>query len=88
MDFDGDGRFSPGNDTIIPGAYVRIGKSEAISDREGSYLLRNIASGKGEIQATTTTGYASPLTRIDLPAGPSLLRGVNLAHSPLFEAIF
>jgi hypothetical protein len=81
MDFDGDGKFSPETDTPIPGAYVRIGQAEAITDRTGAYILRNIAAGQAEIRATTTRGYASRSIEIELPAAPSILRDINLAVS-------
>ena len=81
IDFDGDGKFSSENDTPIPGASVRIGKVEAITDSTGSYVLRNIVAGRTEIRALTTTGYESRPTTIDLPLSPTTLRKVNLAIS-------
>jgi protocatechuate 3,4-dioxygenase beta subunit len=81
MDFDGDGKFSSENDTPIPGAFVRIGQAEAITDNTGSFILRNIVAGKAEIRAGTTRGYASRAITIELPASPSMLRGVDLAIS-------
>jgi hypothetical protein len=81
IDFDGDGKFSPENDTPVPGAYVRIGQAEAITDNTGSYILRNIVAGKAEIVAGTTRGYESRSIVIDLPASPGILRDVNLAIS-------
>jgi hypothetical protein len=81
MDFDGDGKFSPENDTPIPGAYVRIGQAEAITDKSGAYILRNLAAGQAVIHAATTRRYASSLIIIELPASPGILRDVNLAIS-------
>jgi hypothetical protein len=81
LDFDGDGKFTSGSDTPIPGAYVRIGQSEAITDNAGSYIVRNVVAGKAEIRAGTTRGYASRSIMIELPALPSMLRNVNLAIS-------
>ena len=81
MDFDGDGKFSSENDTPIPGAYVRIGQAEAMTDSTGSYILRNIVARHVEIRAGTTRGYASRSITIELPASPSILRDVNLAIS-------
>jgi len=79
MDFDGDGKFSPGNDTRIPGAMVRMGRWEAITDSNGSYVLHcNAAAGRAEIYATTSRGYASGSLTIDLPQA-HILRDVNLA---------
>jgi hypothetical protein len=81
IDFDGDGKFSPENDTPIPGAYVRLGQAEAITGSNGSYILRNLVAGRAEIRAATTMGYASRSIVIELPASPSILRDVNLAIS-------
>jgi hypothetical protein len=81
MDFDGDGKFSSENDTPIPGAYVRIGAVETITDSKGAYILRNIVAGQTEISAGTTRGYASRSIMIQLPASPGILRDVDLAIS-------
>jgi hypothetical protein len=81
MDFDGDGKFTLGDDTPIPGAYVRIGQAEAMTDSTGSYILRNIVAGHVEIRAGTTRGYASRSISIELPSSPGILRDVNLAIS-------
>lgn len=83
MDFDGDGKFSSGNDTPIPGASVRIGEAEAITDETGSFILRNMVSGKVEIRAETNRGYASPPLTLELPSSPGIIRGISLALFPV-----
>jgi len=82
LDFDGDGNFTPGIDTPIPGASVRIGQAETITNDGGTYILRNVVAGKIEIRAETSRGYASRSVTIELPRSPTILRDVNLSISP------
>jgi hypothetical protein len=81
LDRDGDGQFDPQKDVVVEGARVAAGKSEAVSTRQGLYLLRNLPAGRIEVHIYQSTGKESGTIHIELGPDPSLRNGVNLMVS-------
>jgi hypothetical protein len=81
VDRNGDGKFDPQTDVVVEGARVVAGKAEAMSNRQGLFLLRNLPAGKIEVRAYPSTGKASGVIKIELGPDPILRHGVNLMVS-------
>jgi hypothetical protein len=77
-DTDNDGRFDPQKDEVLEGARVIAGRVETLSDRKGSYILRNLPAGRVAIRAQIGSGEVSSIVMVALAAEPSVRRAVNL----------
>jgi hypothetical protein len=62
----------------VEGARVTGGRAEAVSGNGGSYVLRNLPAGITEIHARTPWGVDSRPFGVELGAGPTTRRNVNL----------
>jgi hypothetical protein len=81
VDKDGDSQFDPQKDVVVEGARVAAGNSEAVSTRQGFYLLRNLPAGRIEVHIYQSTGKESGIINIELGPDPILRNGVNLVAS-------
>jgi hypothetical protein len=81
LDKDRDGRFDPQKDVVVEGARVAAGNSEAVSTRQGLYLLRNLPAGRIEVHFYLPTGKGNGIINIELGPDPVLRDGVNLMVS-------
>ena len=81
LDRDGDGQFDPQKDVVVEGARIAAGNSEAVSNRQGLYLLRNLPAGRIEVHFYLSTGKGSGIINIELGPEPVLRNGVNLMVS-------
>jgi len=77
-DKDNDGQFDPKNDEVTAGARVLVHGAETVSDRNGSYILRNLPSGATTIRAQLSSGDQSAVITVILLPEPDIRRGVNL----------
>jgi hypothetical protein len=78
IDKDGDGQFDPRKDVVVAGARVVAGNAAAVSNRQGSYLLRNLPAGKINVQVYLPARKASAPLHLELGPEPILRSGVNL----------
>lgn len=78
-DKDNDGQFDPQKDEVLAGARVIVGNVEALSDQNGSYMVRNLPAGKIEVRARLGSGDESNVVTITLGSEPNVRRAVNLA---------
>jgi hypothetical protein len=78
IDKDGNGRFDPEKDVVISGARVVAGKSEAMSNNRGVYLVRNLPAGKLEIEIHLPSGEKSGPFLLQLGPEPALRSNVNI----------
>jgi hypothetical protein len=81
LDKNGDGQFDPEKDLAIEGARITAGNSEAVSDRQGRYLLRNLPAGRIEVHFYPAAGKGSGIINIELGPDPILRNEVNLMVS-------
>ena len=79
VDTDGDGKFTPQRDEPVEGAYITADDAVAVSDRNGSYILRNLPAGKIKINVRVSAGAVSPPIFIELSAEPVTRRAVDFA---------
>lgn len=77
-DTNGDGKFNPQTDELIKGAFVSCGKSVAISDKNGAYILRNLAAGKNTLQVRISESAEPRSLVVELDSEPVTKRDVNL----------
>lgn len=77
-DKDGDGLFNPQTDEAIEGARVVAGSARSLTNRSGSYMLRNLPAGRVEIQAYLPGSNRSGSTTIELGPEPVIREAVNL----------
>jgi hypothetical protein len=82
IDQDGDGKYAPNQDEPATGARVVAGKVEALTNQQGSYILRNLPAGKVDVFVYTPAGNKIATTTFELGALPTLRSGVNIAVSP------
>ncbi len=78
IDVDGDDRFDSHKDSIVAGARIAAGGSEAVSNRDGMYLLRTLPAGSSTIQVYSPQGKFSGRLTVELGSEPVFLTGVNL----------
>jgi hypothetical protein len=78
IDKDGNGRFDPQKDVVVSGARVVAGKSEAMSNNRGFYLVRNLPAGKLEIEIHLPGGKKNGPFPFQLGPEPALRSNVNL----------
>jgi SdrD B-like domain/Pilus formation protein N terminal region len=78
IDVDDDDRFDPRKDSIVPGARIVAGASEAMSNRDGLYLLRNLPAGPFTIEVYAPGGKLSGRVRVELAREPVFRTGVDL----------
>jgi hypothetical protein len=78
IDKDGNGRFDPEKDIVVSGARVVAGKSEAMSNSRGVYLVRNLPAGKLEIRIHLPGGKKGGPFPFNLGPEPALRSNVNL----------
>lgn len=78
LDRDGNGQFDPQKDEVVEGARVAAGNSEAVSTRQGLYLLRHLPAGKIDVQVYRSTSKGSGIINLELGPDPILRNGVNL----------
>lgn len=81
LDRDRDGKFDPQKDTVVSGARITCGNSAAVSDRQGSYFLRNLPAGRVEVRFFPATGGRSGSINLELGPDPTLQNDVNLTIS-------
>jgi hypothetical protein len=81
LDRDGDGQYDPQKDVVVEGARIAAGNSQAVSNRQGLYLLRNLPAGRIEVHVSLSTGKGSGIVNIELGPDPILRNGVNLMVS-------
>lgn len=81
LDRNGNGQFDPQQDEVVEGARVASGKSEAVSTRQGLYLLRNLPAGKIDVHVYLSTGQGRGIIKLELGPDPKLRNGVNLMVS-------
>jgi SdrD B-like domain len=86
LDKDGDGQYAPQHDEPARGARVVAGKSEAVTDNQGAYLLRNLPAGKVDVVVYTTDGNRMAAASFELGARPILRSGVDIALPPYGRA--
>lgn len=78
LDMDGDNEFNPQKDQVVAGAQVVAGRSVAVSNAEGKYLLRGLPAGAVEIHLYLPDGKAGNIINIKMVQDPALRGGVNL----------
>lgn len=78
VDVDGDDRFDSRKDSIVAGARIVAGASEAVSTRDGLYLLRSLPAGPLTIEVYSPAGKLSGRVRVELASEPVFRTGVNL----------
>ena len=78
LDVDGDDRFDSRKDVVVAGARIVAGASEAVSNREGLYLLRSLPAGPSTIEVYSPAGKLSGRVRVELGPEPVFRTGVNL----------
>ena len=78
VDKDGDGKFDPQKDETVVGASVIVGNTEVITGQGGTYIRRNIPSGKITVRARAPWGTQSIAVTIELADEPTRRKGVNL----------
>lgn len=81
IDRNGNGQFDPDTDQVVEGVRVVAGKSEAVTSRQGVYLLRNLPAGKIEIQVFFPAQKARAVLHLDLGPEAILRTRVNLKIS-------
>jgi hypothetical protein len=78
IDNDGNGQFDSQTDETVKRAKVVAGNTEALTDNQGSYILRNLPAGKLEVRAYHPNGRKSKITSIYLGANPIYRKNLNL----------
>lgn len=78
IDADGDDRFYSARDSVVPGARIVASGSEAVSNRDGLYLLRGLPAGPLMIEVYSPAGKLSGRVRIELGSEPVFRTGLNL----------
>ena len=78
IDVDGDEKFDPRKDSVVGGARIVAGASEAVSNREGLYLLRDLRAGPLKVEVYSPAGKAWGGIRVELGPEPVLRTDVNL----------
>lgn len=79
IDKNSDGKYTPGTDEPVEGAYVTINGDAVFSDANGAYLFRNLKAGRVELLARSAQrGESAPMV-LDLDAGPVTRRAVNIS---------
>jgi hypothetical protein len=78
VDKDGDGKFSLQIDEPIEGAFVSIKNNIAISDKNGAYILRNLAAGKMTLLVRHPHRASGISRSIELDEEPDIKQEVNL----------
>jgi SdrD B-like domain/Pilus formation protein N terminal region len=78
IDKDNDGQFDAAKDSVVEGARIVSGRAEAVSTRDGLYLLRNLPAGKLELEVHSRAGLTVTKIRLELGPEPTLRTGVNL----------
>jgi hypothetical protein len=79
IDVNSDGKFDATQDEPIEGARVIAGKTEVITGKGGSYILRNMRAGKIEVRARAPWGGESIVVIVELGEEPTRRKGINLA---------
>lgn len=77
IDKDGNGKFDREKDEPIAGARVFGGKMEAVTGKEGTYILRNVPAGRIDVRACAPWGVESEVVKIDIGDGPISKKGVD-----------
>jgi hypothetical protein len=77
-DRDNDRQFDPNKDEPIKGACVSAGQSEAFTDSNGSFILRDLPAGNLQVHAWLASGEKTPAVNIKLEAEPGIRRNVTL----------
>jgi hypothetical protein len=78
IDNDNDGHFDPRKDSVVGGARIVAGNAEAVSTRDGLYLLRNLPAGELNVQVYSPAGKPVARIRLELGPEPTLRTGMNL----------
>ncbi len=78
IDNDDNGQFDSQTDETVKSAKVVAGNTEALTDNQGSYILRNLPAGKLEVRVYLPNGRMSKITSIELGANPVYRKNLNL----------
>ena len=78
VDKDGDGNFNAQTDEPVEGAVISSKDSVAVSDRNGAYILRNLAAGKVILLIRHPQKLSGSPPVIELNNEPIIKREVNL----------
>lgn len=78
IDNDDNGQFDSQTDETVKRAKVVAGNTEALTDDQGSYILRNLPAGKLEVLVYLPFGRKSKITSIELGANPVYRKNLNL----------
>lgn len=78
IDNDDNGQFDSQTDETVKRAKVVAGNTEALTDNQGSYILRNLPAGKLEVRIYLPNGRKSKITSIELGANPVYRKNLNL----------
>lgn len=78
IDNDDNGQFDSQTDETVKRAKVVAGNTEALTDNQGSYILRNLPAGKLEVLVYLPNGRKSKITSIELGANPVYRKNLNL----------
>lgn len=82
LDVNGDGVYSPGKDTIIPGAQVSVAGEFAVSGPDGTFRFDELPAGRMSLVVCWPGKDQTTHVILDLGAGPVTDRVVNV---PLFR---
>jgi hypothetical protein len=80
VDNDGDGRYRPGKDKPAAGARIAVDGQFAVSNPDGTYLLRDLPAGRISILVTWPGASNNTHVVLYLPPGPVTNRIVNISH--------
>ena len=78
VDENGDGKYKRGEDTPVEGAYVTAGGNFALTDANGSYVLRDLPAGRVGMLVTSPKKNGNTHVVLDLGAGPVTNRVVDV----------
>ena len=78
IDNDGDGRYSPGKDETVSGAYVMANGNFAVSDENGAYVLCNLPAGRLGLLLISPKKDENTHLVLDIGTGPMTKRIVNI----------
>lgn len=79
LDRDGDGLFDPRADEPLGGARVLSGRTEVVTDTQGSYIVRNLPAGRSELRALWAGERRTGVIVVELGAAPTLLKRQDIA---------
>ena len=79
IDKDGDGRYKPGKDVPVAGAYIMTNGTFAVSNVNGSYILTDLPAGRTGLLVTSPKTNDNTHVVLDLGPGPVSGRVVNVS---------